>query len=145
MFLTVGITNGTNNAGHQVAAIKKRGIYNSNFACAYVSVGTNPPVWTIQPAVNFDTVVSNDYAWFVAKGPPNWNDTNHPGGELLYRRLHWTSSTNVTWVDSNWLSDAATNSVTNWTFWTVQEIAAPGDPLASFPWATIIAALKPNP
>ena len=95
------------NAGHTVVAIKKPEIYLG---------GTNPPiqtrielgtnanetkVWTIQPAVNFDSVNTNDYAWLVAKGPPQFG-SNYQGGAVHYRRLQWIN-TNAVMVDTNWI------------------------------------------
>jgi hypothetical protein len=57
--------------------------------------------WTIQPAVNFDEVPTNGYAWFVAKGTPD-SGTNYQGGAVLYRRLQW-QGTNAVWADANWV------------------------------------------
>jgi len=51
--------------------------------------------------VNFDPVATNGYAWFVGKGPPDWSNTNNPGGPLCYRKLQWQGA-NAVWADTNW-------------------------------------------
>jgi len=102
--ISLPITNG----GFTVAAIRKQDIYSgkTNYV---VLTNTNPGLtsWAIQPAVNFDPVATNGYAWFVAKGPPTLG-SGYKGGAVLYRRLQW-SGTNAAWVETNWLSIASTN------------------------------------
>jgi hypothetical protein len=92
----------TTNAGHTIVAIKKPEIYQDPpiVITNYLFITNDVPVWTIQPAVNFDEAPTNGYAWFVAKGPPNLG-TNYQGGEILYRRLQW-QGTNAVWADTNW-------------------------------------------
>jgi hypothetical protein len=92
----------TNN-GFSVAAIRKQDIYNgkTNYT---ILTNTNPGLlsWAIQPAVNFDPVATNGYAWFVAKGPPTLG-TGYKGGAILFRRLQWNGS-NAAWVEPTWIS-----------------------------------------
>src|SRR5207253_811279 len=54
----------------------------------------NPGAWTVQPAVNFDPVTTNDVAWFLANAPSN--------NQLLYNRLKWVNGTGSqpVWQDS---------------------------------------------
>jgi hypothetical protein len=105
---TVGGTNLPYNAGHTVIAIKKPDIYlgaNITNILTRIELGTNgseTKVWTIQPAVNFDSVTTNAYAWLVAKGPPQLG-SNYQGGAILYRRLQW-SNTTALMVDTNWIA-----------------------------------------
>lgn len=91
------------NAGHTIVAIKKPEIYSGVFVTNRLEnyVSNTPPVWTIQPAVNFDDVATNDYAWFVAKGPPHLS-TNYQGGAIYSRRVQWTG-TSAVWTDTNWV------------------------------------------
>ena len=91
------------NTGFTVAAIRKQDVYNgrTNYT---ILTNTNPGLLSrvIQPAVNFDYVASNGYAWFVAKGPPTLG-ANYTGGPVLYRRIQWSGS-NANWVETNWIS-----------------------------------------
>jgi hypothetical protein len=95
------------NSGHTVVAIKKPEIYQGAFIANHFALTNGLPVWMIQPTVNFDDVPTNGYAWFVVKGPPEW-ETNYQGGALCYRRLRW-EGTNAVWADTDWT--AVTNSV----------------------------------
>jgi hypothetical protein len=95
--LSGGISN------HTLVAINKEKLYDGQFISALFEITNNPPVRTIQPAVNFDPVATNDHAWFVAVGPPDLGAT-YKGGEVWYRRLQW-NGTNVNW-DTNWTSIA---------------------------------------
>jgi len=90
-------------SNHTLVAIKKPELYTGQFISASIEITNNPPVRTIQPAVNFDAVATNDHAWFVAMGPPDLGAT-YKGGEVWYRRLQW-SGTNVVW-DTNWFAIA---------------------------------------
>jgi hypothetical protein len=93
------------NTGHAVAAIKKPEIYHGTFLCTVTNVGTNDLLsWTIQPAVNFDAVPANGYAWFVAKGAPDLGET-YQGGAIRYGRMQWVG-TNAQWADTEWLTVA---------------------------------------
>jgi hypothetical protein len=91
------------NVGHTVLAIKKPEIYQGTNLCTVLD--TTNVSWTIQPAVNFDEVPADGYAWFVAKSAPVVSDTNYHGGALLYRRLQW-QGTNAVWADVEWLEAA---------------------------------------
>lgn len=99
----LGGTPTSTNAGHTVIALKKPDIYSGVFITnrLEIHVSNAPPVWTIQPAVNFDDIATNDYAWFVAKGPPELS-TNYQGGAIYSRRMHWIG-TNAVWADTNWV------------------------------------------
>src|SRR6266513_947024 len=98
------------NAGLTVAAVKKSQLYQGSFAPIMLELTNSRSLqtWTIQSALNFDSVATNGYAWFVTKGPPDWSQTNNPGGPVWYRRLQW-QSTNATWADTDWV--ALTNTV----------------------------------
>ncbi len=101
------------NAGHTVVAIKKPEIYQDVFVTNVLSVDgivNGDPIWTLQPAVNFDSVATNGCAWFVTKGAPNLGPP-YQGGQLYYRRLQWTGNT-VGWVEGNWL--VVTNTGANY-------------------------------
>jgi len=65
----------SSNAGHTVVAIKKHELYQGSFLATTLLLtnGLSLQTWTIQPAVNFDAVATNGYAWFVTKGPPDWS------------------------------------------------------------------------
>ncbi len=89
------------NSGHTIMAIKKPEIYQGTFIAQKFEITDTPLVWIIQPAINFDPVGTNDFAWFLAKGPPDLG-TNYQGGALLYRRLQW-SGTNA-FLDTNWFT-----------------------------------------
>jgi len=108
VYVTTLIDDGTNNLGHAVVAIKKPDIYQGSFITNQFEITNGPPVWTIQPAVNFDDVTTNAYAWFVAKGPPDLS-SNYQGGAICYRRLQW-SGTNAGWAETNWI--VVTNTAT---------------------------------
>ncbi len=95
------------NSGHTILAIKKPEIYDGTFIAQKFEITNSPLVWIIQPVVNFDPVGTSDFAWFVAKGPPDLG-TNYQGGTLLYRRLQW-SGTNA-FLDTNWFTLAMTNT-----------------------------------
>lgn len=98
---TVHIAEGSGtNGGHTVVAIKKPEIYAGTLLMTVTNLSHDPPLWTVQPSVNFDTVSSNGYAWFIAKGPPQL-DNPYRGGSLFYRRMQW-NGTNALWVDTNW-------------------------------------------
>ena len=103
---------GSTNAGHTVVALKKPEIYDGIFITNRLENYTTntPPVWTIQPAVNFDDVTTNGFAWFVAKGPPDLS-MNYQGGAIYYRRLQW-SGTNAAWAETNWI--AVSNTTTTY-------------------------------
>src|SRR6266536_2022377 len=58
---------GSTNAAHTIVAIKKPAIYLGTNFSALLEVTNGLTSWTIQPAVNFDDVPTNGYAWFVAK------------------------------------------------------------------------------
>lgn len=88
------------NAGHTVVAIKKPQIYSNQFVSTMFRLTNGLPFFTIQPVVNFDAVSSSDYAWFVAKGLPDYG-TNYQGGAIWYGRLQWTNTTAVG-LDTNW-------------------------------------------
>jgi hypothetical protein len=98
--------------GHTVVAIKKPEIYQGSFVTSRLEVLGDVGGWTIQPAVNFDPVPTNGFAWFVAKGPPLLtniyqgqltNTYQAEGGAIRYLRLRW-NGTNAAWVDTNWVS-----------------------------------------
>jgi len=95
------------NAGHTVVAIKKPDIYLGTNISAFPTNNLDLTLWTLQPAVNFDSVQSNGYAWFVAKGPPNL--TNYQGGAIVYRRLQ-CRGTNAAWADTSWFTVSTTTN-----------------------------------
>jgi hypothetical protein len=103
LYVTAVMRNGATNLGHTIMAIKKPEIYAGTLITNRLDIySTNTlPVWTIQPAVNFDDVATNGYAWFVAKGPPDLS-TNYQGGAICYRRLQWFG-TNAAWAETNWV------------------------------------------
>jgi hypothetical protein len=101
IYLSVLQLNGSTNEGHTIIAVKKPEIYNGNDLITRIDVTNDLTSWTIQPVVNFDDVATNDYAWFVAKGPPD-TGTNYQGGPVLFRRLQW-QGTNAAWADTNWV------------------------------------------
>ncbi len=107
LYVSVLQSNGGTNSGHTIVAIKKPEIYQGTFIAQKFEITNSPLVWTIQPVVNFDPVGTSDFAWFVAKGPPDLG-TNYQGGALLYRRLQW-SGTNAL-LDTNWSTLAITNT-----------------------------------
>jgi hypothetical protein len=88
------------NSGHAVVAIKKPDIYSGNCVTSVLTNNNDLTLWTLQPAVNFDSVPANGYVWFVAKGPPTLSGS-YQGGDIMYRRLQWTG-TNAAWADPNW-------------------------------------------
>ena len=92
------------NIGFSVAAFRKQDIYAGTLN--YVLLTNHPGLrsWAIQPAINFDPIATNGYAWFVAKGPPEWGTNYYKGGPILYRRLQW-SGTNAIWADSTWVTN----------------------------------------
>jgi hypothetical protein len=100
IYLSVLQLNGTN-AGHTIVAVKKPEIYSGTNLWTRIELTNDLTSWTIQPAVNFDEVPTNGYAWFVAKGTPD-SGTNYQGGAVLYRRLQW-QGTNAVWADANWV------------------------------------------
>jgi hypothetical protein len=97
------------NAGFTVVALRKQDVY-TGITNRFVVLTNHPGLtsWCIQPAVNFDNVAADGYAWFVAKGPPEWgtrSGTNYYfGGAVLYRRLQW-SGTNAVWADATWVTN----------------------------------------
>jgi len=94
------------NAGHTVVAVKKPDIYQGTLAATRfeISVADGVPVRTIQPAIDFDDVQTNGYAWFVAKGPPDIG-ANYQAGAICYRRLKWVGTNAL--LDTNWSFVAA--------------------------------------
>ena len=92
------------NAGHTIAAIKKPEIYRGTNIVSFLT-NTDFTMRIIQPAINYDNVTSNDYAWFVSKAPPTAG-SNYQGGAIVYRRLEW-SGTNTAWADTNWVAISA--------------------------------------
>ncbi len=99
LYVSVLQSNSGTNSGHTILAIKKPEIYQGTFIAQKFEITNSPLVWAIQPVVNFDPVDTNDFAWFVAKGPPDLG-TSYKGGALLYRRLQW-SGTNA-FLDTTW-------------------------------------------
>ena len=87
--------------GHSVIALKKPEIYQGTLVRKSFEITTNDPVavHTIQPAINFDTVSTSGYAWFIGKGPPD-TGTNYQGGAMFYRRLQWSGTNAI--FDTNW-------------------------------------------
>jgi hypothetical protein len=103
IYVRVAHRQSSTNAGHTIVAINKSNIYQGSFIATNLCL-TNDldlKLWTIQPAVNFDTVPTNGYAWFVAKGPPDLG-TNYQGGELYYHRLQWVGTNAL--LDTNWFA-----------------------------------------
>jgi len=92
----------TTNEGHTVVAIKKPDIYLGTNTMVFLTNNNDLNLWTLQPAVSFDSVPTNGYAWFVAKGPPD-SGSQYQGGPIVYRRLQW-NGTNAAWADTNWLA-----------------------------------------
>jgi hypothetical protein len=94
------------NRAHTIIAIKKPEIYQwpsiliTNRLDIYAS--NTIPIGTIQPAVNFDTVGTNDYAWFLGKGIPDLG-SNYQGGAVYYRRLRWNGAS-VALAENDWLA-----------------------------------------
>ena len=89
---------------YTVVAIKKPEIYSGTNLSTYLETTNDFVTYAFQPAVNFDPVTTNDYVWFLAKGPPD-TGTNYQGGPILYRRLQW-QGTNAYWADTNWVEMA---------------------------------------
>ncbi|MBL9138699.1 MAG: LamG domain-containing protein [Verrucomicrobiales bacterium] len=60
---------------------------------------SNPQItrYFVQPAVNYDSVGSSGYAWFVAKGAPNSNPSG--GARLTYLRLQWGTGSSYSLLD----------------------------------------------
>jgi len=108
IYLSVVHRSNSTNAGFTVIAVRKQDIYagKTNYT---ILTNTNPGLlsWAIQPAVNFDPVAPNGYAWFVAKGPPEWGTNYYQGGPILYRRLQWSGS-NAVWADPAWVTNLDT-------------------------------------
>jgi|GEM_PF-2767568 len=90
------------NSGHFIVAIKKPDIYQGTNTGTQIDVTNDLAYEAIQPVVNFDSLPTNGYAWFVLKGPPD-EGSNYQGGPILYRRLQW-SGTNAVLVDTNWVT-----------------------------------------
>ena len=109
LYVSVLQSGDSTNSGHTVMAIKKPELYQGTFIGKKIEITNGLPVQNIQPAVNFDDVPTNGYAWFVVKGPPDFS-TNYAGGALCYRRLQW-SGTNAS-MDTNWF--ILTNTVVNY-------------------------------
>jgi hypothetical protein len=107
LYVSVLQSDSNTNSGHTIMAIKKPEIYQGTLITRQLEITNDLPVWVIQPAVNFDFVPTNGYAWFVAKGPPDL--TNYQGGAICYRRLQWFG-TNAS-MDTNWFT---VTSVTNY-------------------------------
>lgn len=104
LYLTVlQLGEGLSNGGHTVVAVKKPEIYAGHLSTNRFDIyaSNSIPVWTVQPAVNFDDVPTNGYAWLVAKGPPDLS-VNYRGGGVCYRRLQWIG-TNATLLDNDWI------------------------------------------
>ena len=101
IYLSVLQLSPTTNAGFTIIAVKKPEIYNGTNLFTRIEVTNDLASWTIQPAVNFDDVPTNGYAWFVANGPPDAG-TNYQGGSVLFRRMQW-QGTNAAWADTNWV------------------------------------------
>jgi hypothetical protein len=101
VYISTLINFGHTNKGQAVVAIKKKQLYEGSGSLIMTkwAITNGPPVWSIQPTVNFDNLNTNAYAWFVAKGPPDLG-SNYLGGAILYRRLQW-SGTNAT-LDGDW-------------------------------------------
>ncbi len=95
--------------------MKKSQLYQGSFAPTILELtnGLSLQIWTIVPAVNFDPVATNGYAWFVGKGPPDWNNTNNPGGPLCYRKLQWQGA-NAVWADTNWTVRSVVDGEWQW-------------------------------
>lgn len=93
---------------HTIVAIKKPEIYDGTILATQIEVTNDLNSWTIQPTVNLDAVETNDPAWFVAKGSPDFG-TDYQGGALFYRRLQW-QGTNAAWADTNWMEISGSGS-----------------------------------
>ena len=102
IYITVALNTNFYYAGHAIVAIKKPEIYEGEYIAhrfALAKLTESMPVAAIVPAVNFDHVPTNAYAWFVASGPPSLG-SNCLGGEVWYRRLQWVGTNGV--LDTNW-------------------------------------------
>ena len=102
IYVSVLQLEGNTNAGHTIVALKKPRIYQGTNLSTRLEVTDGLTSWTVLPAVNFDPVATDGFAWFVAKGPPVLSGA-YGGGPVLYRRLQW-SGTNAAWADTNWLA-----------------------------------------
>jgi hypothetical protein len=96
------------NAGHTVVAIKKPQIYQGTNINILLTNNNDLNLWTLIPTVNFDTVQSSGYSWFVAKGSPDLSGS-YQGGAIMYRRLQW-SGNNASWADTNWFAVSAASN-----------------------------------
>jgi len=98
----LGYPTTSTNGGHSIIAIKKPEIYQANVVTSSLEISNAVPVWYAQPAVNFDPVPTNGYAWIIGKGPPDLS-ASYRGGAILYRPFHWVG-TNVEAVGTGWIT-----------------------------------------
>ncbi len=91
-----------------VVAINKTQLYDhDNYqACSFDTESTTPRLRIIQPPVNFDMSPTGNYAWMIAKDPPQLSGgTYQAGGPIVYRRIQWISGVPHL-VDAQWLAVA---------------------------------------
>jgi hypothetical protein len=90
-----------------VVAIDKDLLYQGTYqAWPFPLESVAPSLRVVQPAVNFDTPVAGDYAWFVAKGLRT--EAPYQGGPIIYRRLQWSGGV-PGWADTAWPGVAETS------------------------------------
>jgi hypothetical protein len=83
-----------------VVAIDKDLLYQGTYqAWTFPLESVAPYLRCVQPAVNFDTPMVGNYAWFVAKGVRT--EDPYQGGPILYRRLQWIGG--VPDLEDTWL------------------------------------------
>ena len=96
------------NGSNAVVAINKSQLYDHDDyqAWSFDTESTSPRLRIIQPPVSFDTSAPGNYAWMVAKDPPDVSGgTYQAGGPIVYRRLQWVSGVPQL-VDTQWLAVA---------------------------------------
>ena len=103
IYISVAInTNAIYYYSNAIIAIKKPQIYEGTLITHSFPIARfseSMPVAGVVPAINFDSLPTNGYTWFVMSGPPSLG-SNCLGGEIWYRKLHWVG-TNA-FLDTNW-------------------------------------------
>ena len=87
-----------------VAAIHKAQAYQGVYQDWMLPTESAAPARRIiQPSVNFDATPTGNYAWLIAKDPPEYDAMGYKGGPVVYRRIQWNGGV-PSWADAQWIT-----------------------------------------
>jgi hypothetical protein len=110
-----------------VACLAKPGVYQGSTSMTSLDVpNTDLQTWKVQTAINLDSSPLGGWVWCIAKSFPSGTGSSYTNGSIYYRRIQWSSGTNL-WVDSSWQPLSASGAPEYYDFddWTSSTPNAP--------------------